>query len=461
MKQLLKFIEQHNMLAKNSYVLCAVSGGADSMCLLSMLDKLAETGAIRIAAAHFDHGLRGEESDRDAEFVRNYCASHDIAFFFGAGNVRAFSENKGLSIETAARELRYDFLRRTAERIGADRIATAHTADDNAETMLMNLIRGAGLRGICGIPPVRGNVIRPILYMTREQVEAYLSQNKIPHVEDSTNAETIYTRNKIRANVIPLLKEFNPNFLSSVTETTELLSEDENYLSVLANKLLWSTSREAFGIRLQTDDFRKLPKPVSARVIMGAADELGAGMSRALVEGVRELALSDNPSAQRSFAGGLTVIREYGDILFTRLPADSKTFSPVELKPNFPTNINELGLSFLYMPGVPKEKIYNSLNTFLFKTDAICGKITIRPRKSGDKIAFGGKKGTKSLKKLFIDEKIPLRLRESIPVLADEKGIIAVMGYGIDSRCSPAPGDKLSSVTIEKIGGESYNVGNF
>jgi len=460
LEQLLRFTAKHNMLPKGSYVLCAVSGGADSMCMLSMLDKLAQEGAIRIAAAHFDHGLRGEESDRDAEFVRNFCASHDIAYFFGAGKVREFAQQKRISIETAARELRYDFLRKTAERAGADRIATAHTADDNAETVLLNLIRGAGLKGLCGIPPVRGNIIRPILSFTREQVIEYLNERGIPHVEDSTNSETIYTRNKLRQNIIPLLKEFNPRFLEALSETSEMVGEDETYLSSLANEVLWKAKREVCCLRLSADELRKLPKPIAARVVMGASEELGASITRTLVDGVTELAFSDNPSAKRSFAGGLTVLREYGYIIFTKLPVEIKTFAPVKLALEKTSSVPELGLGFTYVSGVPKEKIYNSFNTFLFKKEAICGNITVRPRKSGDKISFGGKKGTKTLKKLFIDEKLPLRLRESVPVLSDEKGVIAVLGYGIDIRCIPAPGDKLCSVTIDKIGGENVNVGD-
>ncbi len=450
MKQLLKFAEKHNMLPRGAHVLCAVSGGADSMCLLSMLNEYAQSGAIRISAAHFDHGLRGEESDRDAEFVRLFCADNDIPFFFGAAKVRAYAEANGLSIEMAARELRYEFLRRTAQKIEADRIATAHTADDNAETLIMNLVRGSGLKGLCGIPPVRGNIIRPILFMTRAEVLDYLNSNGIPHIEDSSNDEDIYLRNRLRHKVIPQLKELNPRFVEAASETAELLAEDEAYLSYLANKVLWSTSREACGIRLPADELKKLPRPVIARVIIGVAEELKVPHSRPMIDGIAELAFSPSPSAQRSFSGGLSVIREYGDMIFTRLPLETKTFLPVRLEPYLTVRIPELGLDISYSPEVSKEKINNSFNTFLFKSDAIYGKITVRPRKTGDRITFSGKKGSKTLKKLFIDEKLPLRLRDSIPVFADEKGVIAVMGYGTDIRCVPSPGDKLSMVSIEK-----------
>lgn len=450
MKQLYELAAEYNMLPRGAFVLCAVSGGADSMCLLSILNEYAHSGAIRLAAAHFDHGLRGEESDRDAEFVRLFCSEYDIPFFFGAGNVKAYAEGNGLSIETAARELRYSFLKRTAEKTGADRIATAHTADDNAETMLLNLTRGAGLKGLCGIPPVRGNIIRPMLRMTRAQVMEILAEKGISYMEDSSNLDDIYTRNRLRHNVIPLLKEINPRFVEACSETAQLLTEDEAYLSLLANKQLWSTEREACCIRIGIDEFKKLPNPVSSRLIIGAAEELGAPYSRAMVEGVKDLIKSDDPSAQRSFAGGLSILREYGDLIFTRLPLELKSFKPIELVPGQAVRIPELGLSFSYYSGVEKEKINNSFNTFLFKSSALYGKIIVRPRKSGDKITFSAKKGTKTLKKLFIDEKVPLRLRDSIPVITDEKGVIAVLGYGADKRCVHLPGDKLSMITIEK-----------
>jgi len=459
LERLLEFAAKHNMLPEGAYVLCAVSGGPDSMCMLHMLNRLAQTGKIRITAAHFNHGLRGAESDRDAEFVQNYCALNNIPCYIGAGDVSAHARENKVSIELAARELRYDFLLKTAEKAGADRIATAHTADDNAETVLMNLIRGSGLKGLRGIPPVRDNIIRPILCFTREQVMEYIKEHGIPYVEDSTNLEPIYTRNKLRHTLIPLLKEFNPRIVETLSETSEHIAGDEDYLSSLAVKVLESAKRELQGIRISADELKSLPKPIAARVVLRASEELGCALSRSLVDAVRELALSESPSARRSFAGGLTVFREYRDIVFTRLPLETQTFKPVQLSLGETTEVPELGLRFTWVPGKADKKIYNTFNTFLFKKDAICGKITVRPRKTGDKISFGGKKGTKTIKKLFIDEKVPLRLRECIPIFSDEKGVIAVLGFGVDARCVPAPGDELCSVIINEIGG-NWDVGN-
>lgn len=201
-----------SLLPQNGGVLCAISGGADSVYLLCRLCELRESLGLRVWAAHYNHCLRGAESDRDEDFVRALCAGLGVEAYFGRGDVAAFARENGLGTEGAARRLRYEFLEQTADALGADAIATAHTADDNAETMLLNLARGAGLRGLCGIPPRRGRVIRPILGVTREEIDAYLEGQGVAHVEDSSNAGDDYARNRIRHHAVPALRSVNPEF---------------------------------------------------------------------------------------------------------------------------------------------------------------------------------------------------------------------------------------------------------
>ena len=189
------------MLPAGGLILCAVSGGKDSMYLLENLRKLAPERDFSVACAHFDHCLRGEESRRDRRFVEDWCRAHNIPCTVGEGDVRAHAAACGRSIEETARELRYEFLDRTADALGADRIATAHTADDNAETLLLNLARGTGLKGLCGIPPVRGRLVRPMLTVTSAEVLRWLEENRIPHVEDSTNETDDCARNVVRHRV--------------------------------------------------------------------------------------------------------------------------------------------------------------------------------------------------------------------------------------------------------------------
>ena len=191
-------------------VLCAVSGGADSVCLLHSCLRLARGGDTTVCAAHYNHCLRGGESDRDERFVRSLCASLGVELRVGRGDVAAYARGRGMGTEEAARELRYAFLEEAADELGCGYILTAHNADDNAETMLMALVRGSGPRGLAGIPPRRGRILRPMLGATRAEIEAYLAENGLEHVEDSTNECTDYTRNRIRKLCMPVLREINP-----------------------------------------------------------------------------------------------------------------------------------------------------------------------------------------------------------------------------------------------------------
>lgn len=397
-----------NLIPSGSRVLCAVSGGADSMCLLHMLSQRED---ISLTAAHFNHQLRGEESDRDEAFVRDVCARWNIPLTVGRGDVKAFSEREGLSLEEGGRILRYAFLEGAAQTEGCGLIATAHNADDNLETMLLNLTRGTGLSGLAGIPPQRGNIVRPLLTTTRREIEEYLRLYSLPHVEDSTNADEAYSRNKMRRQVLPLLEEFNPALRKNSIDAIRYLRADNDYLNGLAADLSKKAVVEDDTVALPAIFISGSPCPVAIRVVRQLLSMMPDGSTdcaAAHLEGVVNLCRGDDPSAVFHLPHGVTARREYDRLILT-LRSPPPALEPMTL-----------------LEG--ENPVPGTAWTVVLDGPPWPG-LTVRPRRTGDEITLSnGHK--KSLKKLMIDRKVPRLERELIPVVADDDGVIAVAGLG-------------------------------
>ena len=382
-------------------VVCAVSGGADSMALLWGLYLLHEDLELKISAAHFNHHLRGAESDADEQFVRDFCDRFDIELHIGSAEVKP--GKKGL--EAAAREARYAFLRTLS-----GKIATAHTADDNAETVLMHLVRGTGLKGLGGIAPVNGALIRPMLNITRRQVEAFLEEYHIPHIEDSSNAGDDFLRNRIRHGVMPLLQAENPRLAENVSAMAQRLRYDDQALAELAD----------YDEIPNVEQLKQRAPAVRSRMLERFLKENGVREPEAQHIALAEsLVFSPKPSAWAEFPGGIRVSRNYDRLEVLNQEAPLGTYI-------LPEN------GALEIPGwritvSPAQQVINTQDTFTIQHQ---GKITIRCRLSGDAIKLPG--GTKALKKLFIDRKIPAHQRLQIPVIADDAGLLGVYGIGVD-----------------------------
>ena len=361
-----EFAEKYGMLTQGSFILCAVSGGADSMCLLDILRNHSEKADYRIAVLHFNHQLRGKKADADEKFVRDYCEKENIKAFFETADVQNYARAKGVGIEEAARELRYRFFEETARCLAADKVATAHNADDNAETVLMNLARGSGLKGLCGIPPVRGIYIRPLLKHSRAEIEAYLRTHQIPHIVDETNFDPAFTRNKLRMTVIPELKSIYPAFLRSVTLNSERLRQDEAYLSEIAEKTRREISVKS-SVGLMAKALIRLDLSVSSRIIRKTAAGLGLSLTGRQTDAIMALAGSKSPSGRLSLPKGIVVLREDSDILFVRQEEKVGTFCVTHLTKDEWTKIPELGFEFLLGYTIRSEKINTSFNIFFFK----------------------------------------------------------------------------------------------
>ena len=423
--KLLKFIREQGLVSPGDWVICAVSGGADSVALLFALYLLKEKLKIQLEAAHFNHQLRGEESQRDEDFVRDFCARYDIPLHVGGARVQP--GKKGL--EAAARDARYGFFN-TLE----GKIATAHTADDNAETVLLHLIRGTGLKGLGGIAPQRGKLIRPMLCVTRQEVEDFLTEWSLPHVEDSSNETDAFLRNRIRHHVMPLLREENPKIGENLSKMALRLRLDEEYLA------RQSTFETPPDVRF----LRTLPPALRSRALEAFLKQSGVlEPEEAHISQAEALVFSENPSAKAAFPGGVTISRSY-DLL----TVDSDTMGLGETTLPCP---GKLEVGNFRVTCEPAAEIRNTPDTF---TVCPSGTLTLRSRKTGDTMRLSG--GSKSLKKLFIDRKIPASQRDAIPVLCDDGGLLGVYSIGVNLDRAA---DALPAVTIhfEIIQGEKQN----
>lgn len=404
----------------NDNVICAVSGGVDSMALLWGMYLLKDQLGITLEAAHFNHCLRGEESDRDALFVQDFCYRFDIPLHLEKKQV--ISGEKGL--EAAARDARYAFFETLQ-----GKIATAHTADDNAETVLMHLVRGTGLKGLCGITPVRGNLIRPMLDITRQEVLAFLAEYSISYMEDSTNAGMDFLRNRIRHEVMPLLKRENPRLSLDMSSMARMLREDEAFLQ-----------KETPAVSA-VSELKQLPPAIQTRAIVRLLETFGVfEPSRSHIGLVRGLVYSANPSARVSLPGGVVVERNYDQL---RLAPNVCMMEPVVLRCPGTTQYGDILIHC--RPGTMHKPEFAR---FVVSTE---GPIVVRPRMTGDKMKLQG--GTKSLKRIFSDKKIPASERCMVPVLSDDKGVLGVYGIGANL-------DRVVSngclIIFEKIQGERY-----
>lgn len=443
-KTVLEFCRSEKLLPKNGRVLAAVSGGADSMCMLHVLLKLSETEGFSLTAATLDHRLRGEESAADAEFVRRHCETLGIPCIVGEADVPELMRCTKTGAEEAARNARYGFLRSAAQSCGADVIATAHTADDNGETMLMNLARGTGLRGLCGIPPKRDGLIRPMLCVTRREVEDFLAAGGIAHREDSSNKDDAYTRNRLRHHVMPALKGVFPQAVRSFFDAAMLLREDEAYLISQAQTFL--NAHYTHG-RLPSKALLELPYAVSSRAVRLCCPK---ALEKHHVDAVLSLCEKKDPSARIDLPG-ICVRREYGTLVFGGTP-EADTLPEISLDTDEGEAVlPEANLRLRWRTVTENPGIYKSFTAFCFKTADICGKITVRSRREGDRLTLLDTGCEKTVKKLMIERKLPAHKRGLIPIMADESGPLGVYGLARAGRALPEDGCPILEIIFEEI----------
>lgn len=458
-----RLIDEYDMLPPGCTVVCAVSGGADSICLLHRLNQLRAIRPFTLVAAHYNHHLRGAESDRDEAFVKrwveDWCGPDPAAgqpplpavrLITGGGDVSGEAKRLGLGLEETARRMRYAFLEEAARVVGADRIATAHTADDNAETVLLHLIRGSGLQGLTGIRPRQGRLVRPLLTTTRREIEDYLELYHIPHVEDSTNQDDAYTRNQVRHQVIPLLDEINPWFVPRMADTIRYLRSDNDYLSAQAAAVA-RRARPAGdgGLSISAALLASQPDPIAVRIVSCLLGRLGEFQFRAAhLTAVVALSRSPAPSGAVSLPHSLTARRVYGELILVRGARRSPPFAPVSLSVPGEAVLPSIGWTIACRRAEAPEQPPDTPDHFFLNPSRLTGPLVIRPRLTGDTITLPRRRA-KTVKKLLIDAKVPRWDRDRLPLLADASGPLWLAGFGPDQgRLSSSGAPALEVIAL-------------
>lgn len=411
-------------------ILAGLSGGADSAALVSVLCRLSEKYGFRVCAAHVNHGLRGEAADRDEEVSRSMAASLGIEFFSLRADVRAYAEEKGIGEEAAGREVRYAYFDRLMDEHGIELTATAHHRNDNAETILMNFMRGSSASGLCGIPYRRGRIVRPLLDITRAEIERYCDDNGIAYVTDATNTDESYTRNRIRHSLLPYIeREFNPAFVETVTNNAEIISRDEDYMRSETERICEKHVKDG---SIDIDILKNMHPALTARVIrnMIAGAKSTEDVSSAAVDAVRGLIGSARTGAGVDIYGGVRASVSYGKLVIGERRGEMPEFS-YTIAPGGSVYIPELGLT-AHMGYAGKRD--GSGEFFSFPGDPETAVFEIRNRRGGDVFVPWGMKGRKKLKNFMIDEKIPREKRSSVGIFTINGDIAWVIGFRRDDR---------------------------
>ena len=433
-------LSRYSMLSDGCHVTVALSGGADSTALLHILHTMSVSpdlgGTVfTLSAAHLHHGIRGEEADRDEAFVRALCQKWDIPLRVEHADIPSLCRQSGEGLEECARRVRYDFLQRCAS---GGIIATAHTATDNIETVLMHLLRGSALRGLCGIPPVRDNIVRPLLDCSREEIEEYCGQMGLCYVTDSTNQTDDCLRNRIRHHLLPVLEELEPGMSGRIGRMTQRLRQDEECLSSQAEQIYTALrTAEADDPKFSVQALLALSPALRSRVLMAYVASLTTGRIESRhIDALEELLLHGGAV---TLPGRICITCKDGILCPV---AESSPAPAQDWKKPLTTGLLFLPIGRYRCAMITRkrkdeeEKIYKLLLNRSIDYDKIWGKAFVRTRLPGDSITLPGRP-RKSLKKLFNEAHLPLEQRTSCLIVEDEAGLVFVEGFGAHVRCAP------------------------
>ena len=422
-----KTIKEYELIDKGDKILIGLSGGADSVCLTHILYTLCDTLKITLNTAHLNHNIRGAEADSDALFAQRFSETLNIPFALRSERVSEYARKNGMSEELAGRELRYAFFNEFLKEHGFNKIATAHNRNDNAETILMNFVRGSGIKGLCGIPHRRGNIIRPILDIERSEIEEYCAKNGLSYVTDSTNNQKVYTRNKIRLELIPEIEKLlNPNFVTTVTENARLIKSDAEFIEDAAKT---EYRDNVYDNRVDIKYLLSQPFSVSSRIILEMVRAAAGSISNfpsSFVYEIIELIKKGKSGAFIELPGDIGAYVEYGKLYIgkSNLTDDFEYTLPV----NGEVYIKELGKT------VKTEYVTEKNGVgFYFAADKN-DIIKLRNRRDGDVFFPTGMDGRKKVKDLFIDMKLTRAERSRAPIVTINDEIAGVIKKRYDKR---------------------------
>jgi tRNA(Ile)-lysidine synthase len=430
--------EREGLWRPGDTILAAVSGGPDSTALLHLLWRLSGECGFGLAAAHVNHGFRGEESAREAEFVRRLCGRFGVPLDAVDLDLPFYIRESGMNAQAAAREKRYAFLREAAERRGASRIALAHHADDQAETVLMRLIRGSGLTGVAGMPMKRreGKVelIRPLLRITKMELLQYCEREGLDWCEDSSNRKPVYFRNAVRLEILPFLERYNPNVSASLVRLAEISRAEDDFLSREAERAFERlVRRERDGCAMDRGAFLDLHIALQRRLITLILIYLGVergSIPFERIDAIREAAAEGSPTTSVIEAGrGVRFLREYEVLRWTRGDAPAGAgFEYEAAETAVELAVPEAGGKLIFRrirraSGEPlPAPAEDSRRAAMFDEDAVAYPLRVRSRKPGDRMRLAGLNGTKKVQDIFVDGKIPRSKRDSVPLVLDAEG---------------------------------------
>jgi tRNA(Ile)-lysidine synthase len=445
--KVLAFIEKERLVEPGQTLVVAVSGGADSVCLLQVLSELQEQLCVRLHVAHLDHRLRGSQSRADAGYVAGLARRLGLPATIAERDVKAYGREHRLSLEEAGREVRYAFLAGVAAAVGAGRVAVGHTADDHVETVLMHLVRGSGITGLRGLRPLSRRagagceltIVRPLLELGREETAAYCRRRRLRPRQDPTNLSLGPFRNRVRLHLLPELRKYNPRIDAALARTARLAADDLDFIEGEAAVRWGEVAREAGNmVVLDRRQLAALPPALQRHILraavasrLGSLKDIEAGHIEDLLD-----ALEKPAGKMIGLPGGLSFIVEHDRFLLAEDGAASCPLPPLagETALNIPGRTRLPGWEVLAETIPPSASGETDAFTACFDFTRTGNKLSVRPRRPGDRFQPLGLGGTKELTDFMIDARIPRAWRRRIPVVVSPQGIVWVVGWRIDAR---------------------------